>query len=147
MAYTIWNHKKSILCLSIRASAALCHFLTWMMMVVQLWRWLSRCFYVRICFLSTNKTENPQHLDCGRSIHVTHGDKTSPDSAEPRFESFYLPFIAGINLPHQGIVDKYIYIISNALVMEIQQSCIKPSIWPSYVNIVSCYTSICQPHH
>ena len=35
------------------------------------------------------------------------GDKTIPDSAEPRLESFYPPFIAGIDLPHQGVVDSY----------------------------------------
>ena len=35
------------------------------------------------------------------------GDKTIPDSAEPRLESFYPPFVAGIDLPHQGAVDSY----------------------------------------
>ena len=35
------------------------------------------------------------------------GDKTIPDSAEPSLESFYPPFVAGIDLPHQGIVDSY----------------------------------------
>ena len=35
------------------------------------------------------------------------GDKTIPDSAEPRLESFYHPFIAGIDLPHQGVVHSY----------------------------------------
>ena len=31
------------------------------------------------------------------------GDKTIPDSAEPRLESFYPPLVAGIDLPHQGV--------------------------------------------
>ena len=35
------------------------------------------------------------------------GDKTIPDSAEPRLEPFYPPSVAGIDLPHQGIVDSY----------------------------------------
>ena len=35
------------------------------------------------------------------------GDKTIPDSAEPRLESFYPPFVAGIDLPHLGVVDSY----------------------------------------
>ena len=35
------------------------------------------------------------------------GDKTIPDSAEPRLESFYPPFVAGIDLLHQGVVDSY----------------------------------------
>ena len=34
-------------------------------------------------------------------------NKTIPDSAEPRLESFYPPFVAGIDLPHQGVVDSY----------------------------------------
>ena len=35
------------------------------------------------------------------------GDKTIPDSAEPRLDLFYPPFVAGIDLPHQGVVDSY----------------------------------------
>ena len=35
------------------------------------------------------------------------GDKTIPDSAEPRLETFYPPFVAGIDLPHQGAMDSY----------------------------------------
>ena len=35
------------------------------------------------------------------------GDKTIPDSAESRLESFYPPFVAGIDLPHQGVLDSY----------------------------------------
>ena len=35
------------------------------------------------------------------------GDKTIPDSVESRLESFYPPFVAGIGLPHQGVVDSY----------------------------------------
>ena len=64
----------------------------------------------RFCVLTLNtplfvfigeRDKNPQRLDCGRSIHATHG------SAEPRVESFYSPFVAGIDLPHQGVVDSY----------------------------------------
>ena len=35
------------------------------------------------------------------------GDKMIPDSADPRLESFYPPFVAGIDPPHQGVVDSY----------------------------------------
>ena len=35
------------------------------------------------------------------------GDKTIPDSEEPRLESFYPPVVAGIDLPHQGVMDSY----------------------------------------
>ena len=38
------------------------------------------------------------------------GDKTVPDSAEPHVESIYPPFVAGIDLSHQGVMD------SNSLV-------------------------------
>ena len=34
-------------------------------------------------------------------------DKTILDSVEPRLESFYPPLVAGIDLPHQGVVDSY----------------------------------------
>ena len=33
---------------------------------------------------------------------------THKSSAEPRLESFYAPFVAGIDLPHQGVVDSNI---------------------------------------
>ena len=35
------------------------------------------------------------------------GNKTIPDSAEPRLESVYPPFVAGMDLPHQDVVDSY----------------------------------------
>ena len=35
------------------------------------------------------------------------GDKTIPDSAKYRMESLYPPFVAGIDLPHEGVVDSY----------------------------------------
>ena len=53
------------------------------------------------------ETKNPQHLDVVDRYLGFMGDKTIPDSAEPRLESFYPPFIAGIDLPHQGVVDSY----------------------------------------
>ena len=34
-------------------------------------------------------------------------DKTIPDSVEPHLESFYPTFVAGIGLPHQGVVHSY----------------------------------------
>ena len=54
-------------------------------------RWLSQCFYVRICYLSMNGTNNSQHFDSWRI---------------KRFQTrLYPPFVAGIDLPHQGVVD------------------------------------------
>ena len=48
---------------------------------------------------------------------ATHGDKTIPDSAKPRLESFYPPFVAGIDQPHQGVVDSC---IPNDLLFQIE---------------------------
>ena len=53
----------------------------------------------------------------GQTIHNTlivvdrylrlMGNKAIPDSAEPRLESFYPPFVEGIDQPYQGVVDSY----------------------------------------
>ena len=50
---------------------------------------------------------HPGVRDKRRVSEIDLGDKTIPDSAEPRLESFYHPFLAGIDLPHQGVVDSY----------------------------------------
>ena len=49
--------------------------------------------------------KNPLHLDMVDWYLRQMEDKTIPDSAEPRLESFYPPWVAGIDLPHQGVVD------------------------------------------
>ena len=49
------------------------------------------CLY--FCLLG-NETNNPQHLDCGRSIPATHGGQN--DSR-----------LGGASSPHQGVVDSY----------------------------------------
>ena len=63
------------------------------------------CFNLRIhlyLWLLVNETKNPQDR------YLWHmGDKIIPDSAEPRLESFYHPFVSGIDLPQQGVVDPY----------------------------------------
>ena len=68
------------------------------------------CFNLRIhlslCLL-VNETNNPQHLDVVDGYLRLVEDKTIPDSAKPRPDSFYPPFVAGIFLPHQGVVDSY----------------------------------------
>ena len=69
------------------------------------------CFNLKIhiylCLL-VNETRNLQHtlIVADRYLRLV-GDKTIPESAEPRLGSFYPPFVAGIDLPHQGIVDSY----------------------------------------
>ena len=59
-----------------------------------------------LCLL-VNETKNHNALIVVDRYLRLMGDKTIPDSAEPRLESFYPPFVAGIDLPHQGVVDSY----------------------------------------
>ena len=59
-----------------------------------------------MCLL-VNETKNSQTLIVVDRYLRLMGDKTIPDSAEPRLESFYPPFVAGIDLPHQAVVDSY----------------------------------------
>ena len=54
-----------------------------------------------------NETRNPQHIIVVDRYLRFIAYETIPDSAEPRLESFYPPFVAGIELPHQGVVDSY----------------------------------------
>ena len=87
------------------------HYLIWMTTVRQPTK--RRCS----CVLTKNSTFICVYWWTRQRIHNTlnvvdrylrlMGDKTIPDSAEPRLESFYPPFVAGIDLPHQGVVDSY----------------------------------------
>ena len=42
----------------------------------------------------------------GRYLRLM-GDKMIPDPAENRLESFYTPFVAGVDLSHRGVVNFY----------------------------------------
>ena len=69
-----------------------------------------RCSCVKIhlylCLLVNEKRIHDTLIAVDRYLRLM-GDKTIPDSAEPSLESFYPPFVAGIDLPHQGVVDSY----------------------------------------
>ena len=43
--------------------------------------------------------KNPQHLNVVDRYLRRMGDKTIPDEAPPSLESFYPPWVAGIDLP------------------------------------------------
>ena len=43
--------------------------------------------------------KNPLHLDVVDRYLRRMGDETIPDEATPSLESFYPPFVAGIDLP------------------------------------------------
>ena len=46
-----------------------------------------------------NDYKNPLHLDVVDRYLRRMGDKTLPDEAPPSLESFYPPWVAGIDLP------------------------------------------------
>ena len=120
------------------------HFLFWMTTVRQpTKRWCScvlslKCTFICVYWWTRQRIHNTL-IVLDRYLRLM-GDKTIPGSAEPRLESFYPPFVAGIYLPHQGVVDSYNhphwvsvsrYIDgsaqdcsnSSALAMELLQSC------------------------
>ena len=87
------------------------HFLIWMKTVRQPTKRRCSCVltlkYTFICFYWWTKQKIHNTLIVVDRYLWVMGDITIPDSAEPRLESFYPPFVAGIDLPHQGVVDSY----------------------------------------
>ena len=84
------------------------HFLIWVTTVRQLTKRRCSCVltlkYAFICgYWWTRQRIHNTLIVIDRYLRLM-GDKTIPDSAEPRLESFYPPFVAGIDLPHQGVV-------------------------------------------
>ena len=85
------------------------HFLIWMTPVRQPTERRCSCVltlkYTFICvYWWTRQRIHNTLIVVDRYLRLM-GDKTIPDSAEPRLESFYPPFVAGIDLPHQDVVD------------------------------------------
>ena len=60
--------------------------------------------FICVCWWTRQRIHNNFSSRYGISLM---GDKTIPDSAEPRLESFYPPFVTGIDLPHQCVADYY----------------------------------------
>ena len=94
------------------------HFLIWMTTVRQPTKRRYSCVlalkYTFICvYWWTRKRIHYTLIAVDRYLRLM-GDKTIPHSAEPRLESFYPPFVAGIDLPHQGVV-RNIYPVSGLL--------------------------------
>ena len=87
------------------------HFLIWMTMARQPTKCRCPCVltlkYTFFCVYSWTRQRIHNTLIVVDRYLRLMGDKTIPDSAEPRLESFYPPFVAGIDLPHQGVVDSY----------------------------------------
>ena len=89
------------------------HFLVWITTVKQLTkRWCSGVLTLKCTFICVHRWMRQRRIHntlivVDRYLRLM-GDKTIPDSAEPRLESFYPTFVPGIDLPHQGVVDSYI---------------------------------------
>ena len=87
------------------------HFLIWMTMVRQPTKHRRSCVltlkYTFLCVYWWTKQRIHNTLIVVDRYLRLMGDKMIPYSAEPRLESFYPPFVAGIDLPHQGVVDSY----------------------------------------
>ena len=96
------------------------HFLIWMTTVRQPTKRRCSCVlplqYSFIClYWWTRQIIQNTLIVVDRYLRLL-GAKTIPNSAEPRLESFYPPFVAGIDLPHQDVVDSYnLQCVSNVL--------------------------------
>ena len=96
---------------TIMTHASKCHFLIWMTTVRQPMKRRRSCVltlkYNFICaYWWTRQRIHNTLIVVDRYLQLM-GDKTMTDSAEPRLESFYPPFVAGIDLAHQGVVDSH----------------------------------------
>ena len=70
--------------------------------------------FICVCWWTRQRIQNTL-IAVDRYLRLM-GDKTIPDSAEPRLESFYPPFVAGIDLTHQGVVDSYNPYLQNMMI-------------------------------
>ena len=106
--FCITNNRHDV---TIMTHAIKCHFLKWMMTVRQPTKCQCSCAltlkYTFICVYSWMRQRIHNTLIVVDRYLRLVGDKTIPDSPEPHLESFYPPFVAGIDLPHQGVVDSY----------------------------------------
>ena len=101
------------------------HFFIWMTTVRQPTKRRCCCVLTLKCtficiYRWTRQRIHNTLIVVGRYLRLM-GNKTIPDSAEPRLESFYPPFVAGIDLPHQFVagIDLPLYLII----------IIKPEVW------------------
>ena len=107
-SFCITNNRHDI---TITTHAIKRHFLIWMTTVRQpMKRRCSRGLTLRYTFICvywwTRQRIHNTLIVVDRYLRLM-GDKTIRDSAGPRLESFYPPFVAGIDLPHQDVVDSY----------------------------------------
>ena len=97
--------------ITITTHAIKCHFLIWIMTVRQSKKRQCSCVltlkYTFICVYWWTRQKIHNTLIVVDQYLRLMVDKMIPDSAEPRLESFYPLFIAGIDLPHQCVLDSY----------------------------------------
>ena len=106
--FSITNNRHDV---TITTHAIKRHFLIWITTVRQPTKRRCSCVltlkYTFICVYWWTRQRIHNTLIVVDLYQRPMGDKTIPDSAEPRLESFYPTFVAGIDLPHQGVVDSY----------------------------------------
>ena len=66
--------------------------------------------------------KNPLHLDVVYQYLRLMGDKMIPDEVPPSLESFYPPWIAGIDLPHPRCCGFFVSFIENKHIFNIKHS-------------------------
>ena len=115
------------------------HFLIWMTTVRQPTKhWWScvltlKCTFICVYCWTRQRIHNTL-IVVDRYLRLM-GDETIPDSAEPRLELFYPPFVAGIDLPHQAVVDSYNLIYKKYHISDIS----------SYISYIICLMlMLCQ---
>ena len=104
--FCITNNRHNV---TITTHAIKRHFLIWMTTARQPTKRRCSCVltlkYTFICvYWWTRQRIHNTFIVVDRYLRLM-GDKMIPDSAEPRLELFYPPFVTGIDLPHQGVVD------------------------------------------
>ena len=127
-SFCITNNRHNV---TITTHAIMRHFLIWMTMVRQTMKRRCSCVltlkYIFICvYWWTRQRIHNTLIVVDQYLWLT-GDEMIPDSAEPRLELFYPPFVAGIDLPHQGVEILIICIFNNMVVYGLVTQGIRPS--------------------
>ena len=106
--FCIANNRHGV---TITTHAIKCHFLIWMTTARQPTKHRRscviplKCTFICVYWWTRQRIHNTL-IVVDRYLRLM-GNKTIANSVESRLESFYPPFVAGIDLPHQGVVDSY----------------------------------------
>ena len=102
-----WKYPGIILCM--RPANERSHYIVIWTAIEKLSSQLNRFLtWAKACYWHHTDYKNPLHLNVVDRYLRRMGDKTIPDSAEPRLELFYPPFVAGIDLPQSRCCGFYV---------------------------------------